>query len=272
MTESVTLKTVGDWSAQIEVPLSNALSASVELLGWSGYKACEKAIVYMAKSSAKLTHASAKRRPIVENPYLIGADGKKNRRAKDAAKWGYYSYSSGQKKFVPIMGVQYAPWFIQFKSATTGEMLMKNLRTGKVHRYRGGEKGSIVTSKSEAAKDGRLVIRNSGLAKRSWMWNIKGFHDRKQIPGVQDVQTILGANECGLLLTNRLSYMTKITPPNLQEEVARRASSSIMHQAASELERKFSVEVPRLARSRKIKATIARLETEFGNARKRSAA
>jgi hypothetical protein len=260
MTESVTLKTVGDWSARIEVPLSNALSASVELLGWSGYKACEKAIVYMAKSAGKLTPVAPKMRKVVPNP-IKGS----------SIKWGFYSYSTGQKKFIPIFTLQDASWIVPMKSATTGELLFKNMKTGEVRRSR-RQLAINSDSKEGAKKDPRLRIKNSGLAKRSWMWNIKGFHDRKQIPGVQDVQTILGANECGLLLTNRLSYMTKITPPNLQEEVARRASSSIMHQAASELERKFSVEVPRLARSRKIKATIARLETEFGNARKRSAA
>jgi len=247
----VTLKTIDDWSKQIEVPLSNALSASVEMLGWSGYKACEKAIVYMAKSAGAMTTISPKFRPVVENPFLIGADGKRHRRAKHAAKWGYYSYgSNGQKTFVPILGVDYAPYIIQFKSATTGEMLQKDLRTGKVHRFRPGLKGGIVTSKSEAKKDERLIIRNRGLAKRSWMWGLKGFHDRKQIPGVQDIETVLGENECGIVLTNKLSYMTKITPSNLQEEVARRATNSIMHQAAVAVERKFSVEVPRLAAER----------------------
>jgi hypothetical protein len=247
------MQTVGNWSDRIEVPLSAALNASVELLGLSGYKACEKAISYMAKSAGAMTPRSPKMRKVVRNP------------AKNStAKYGFYSYDShGNKVFNPIYDVQFQRWMIRFPSNTTGEMLIKNLKTGVVHRDRSQTVGGMETSKAAIKNDWRLIIGNSGLGARSWMWGLKGF-SKKKIPGVTDIVPFTGPALCGILLTDRVKYLTKIIPSSLVEEVSRKATNSIMFQAASEVERRFMVEIPRLARGRKVKETIKRLETEFG--------
>jgi hypothetical protein len=59
-----TLKTVGDWNAQIDIPLNNALAASIDLTGRSGKAACEHAMILMAKSSRTATKQSPKKRPL----------------------------------------------------------------------------------------------------------------------------------------------------------------------------------------------------------------
>lgn len=263
----MSLQTVGNWSDKIQVPLANALGAATEICGWSGYKACEKAIVYMAKSAGKLTKVAPKLRKVVENPFLIGSDGKRKKRVESAAKWGFYTYgSNGEKKFNPIFGVNYAPYYVTFKSATTGQMLVKDLRSGKVHRLRSNVKGGIETSKSNASKDKRLIIKRSGNARDSWMWGIKGFQ-QKAIPNVTDVKPFVSSDLCGLVLTDRIRYILKITPANLVDEVSRRATDSIMFTAAQALERKLGVEVPRLAAGRAAKAE-KKLQQEFSKAEK----
>ena len=47
-----TMKMVGNWSKQMDIPLHNALQATTELTGKSGRSAVERAIVLMAKTAA----------------------------------------------------------------------------------------------------------------------------------------------------------------------------------------------------------------------------
>jgi len=264
----VSLSTVGNWSDKIEVTLANALSAATEICGWSGYKACEKAIVYMAKSASKLTKVAPKLRKVVENPFLIGADGKRKRRVESAAKWGFYTYkSNGEKRFNPIFGTEYAKYYVTFRSATTGEMLVKDMRSGKVHRLRSNTKGGIETSKASASRDKRLIIKRVGTARDSWMWGLKGFHG-KAIPNVTDVKPFTSSTLCGVVLTDRIRYMSKATPSNLVDEVTRRATDSIMFAAASALEKKLGIEVPRLA-ARRAKSATKSFQHEFSQAASR---
>jgi len=95
---------------------------------------------------------------------------------------------------------------------------------------------------------------NRGLAKRSWMWGLKDLrrHPKigKPIPGVAELDEVLKPRECGFVMTNRLKYITKAAPANVQEIAAMKASNKIMAQSAKALERRFGVVVPRLAASR----------------------
>lgn len=264
----VTLKTVGNWYQEMEIPLAAALSASTEMCGKTGYKACEQAIVYMAKAASVDTKKSKEFREIVENPFLKNSQGKRMRRAASAAKWGYYTYENGRKVFNPLLSVENAPWIVYFNSATTGEPLVKNMRTGKVHRDTRASKGGIELSKGALKNDRRLRIKNSGLAKKSWMWGLKGFTG-KSIRGVTDVRDVIGATGCGLVLTDRLSYINKAIPPNLVERVTQKATNSIMFQVAKKIEKDFSTEIPAAA-SRRKQGVIAKLEVEFQRQSKRS--
>lgn len=267
MSSAVTLKTVGDWYQEIDVPLSNALSAATEMLGKTGYKACEMAIVYMAKAAGKETKVSPKKREIVANPFLFNSQGKRMKRAKSAAKFGFYSYKNGEKVFNPMFSVADAPWIVYFNSATTGQPLVKNMKTGVVHRDTRSVKDGIELSKRALKNDPRLNIKNRGLGQRSWMWGLKGF-SKGAIPGVTDVATITGPVQCGLVLTDRLNYITKAIPSNLLDTVHNKATNSIMAQVAMKVEKQFSTEIPLRASSRK-RNIVARLEKEFAKSSKR---
>ncbi len=268
MSEAIALKTVGDWSKRIEIPLANALSASVEILGISGFEACQKAIVYMAKSASKETPKSPEFRKVVHNPGLMKQNGRRRRRKSGEAKFGFYTYPNGVETFNPIYGTQLPPYMVRFASATTGKPLIKNMITGKVKRDTTKQIDGIETAKSAAKFDGRLRIRNRGLAQRSWLWGIKGL-SQNAISGVTDIQQIkpklsFGSSQTGLVLTDRIKYLTKIIPSTLIDSVSRKASESIMDQVAKRVEKKLGVEVPRLAARR---AAIAekKLDKVFGD-------
>jgi hypothetical protein len=111
-------------------------------------------------------------------------------------------------------------------------------------------------------------IVNRKLAGRSWMWGVMGLRDSlgasNPIPGVAQLDEIIGETECGLILTNRLGYITKpgVMPGGWEQEVERRATDRIMAQIAGQIERQFGVEVPRLAAQRQKRAE-RRLSAEF---------
>lgn len=284
----MSLQTVGNWSDKIQIPLANALSAATEICGWSGYKACEKAIVYMAKSAGKLTKVSAKLRPIVANPLFSTKVGKALKNDMRRARYGVYKWNpkTGERYFSPIYRCGEFGAAVKYISkkevlVKVGRKSSKSIRlANKALRLIGSRKrfGSVGiwqkfpagTGEFEVAgikQSKKRIIGRRGLAKDSWMWGIKGFHP-KAIPNVTDVQPIISAIQCGLVLTDRVRYLSKITPANLVEEVTRKATDSIMFTAAQALERKLGVEVPRLARTRRGKEAIKRLEQEFGKAEK----
>ena len=285
----VTLKTVGNWYQEIEIPLAAALSASTEMLGKTGYKACEQAIVYMAKSAGALTKVAPEKRPIVSNPLFKGQGGKARKGDMRNARFGVYKYDpkTGEKYFSPIYrGGQFGA---AVKYISKSEVLVKvGSKSNKVIRranralkFFGSKKrfGSVGVWQKFPAGTGEFevkgikdhpkrLIRRRGLAKKSWMWGLKGFNVGA-IPKVTDVKPILSAIQCGLILTDRIKYLSKITPANLVEEVSNRATSSIMFQVAKKIEQDFSTDIPAAA-SRRKQGVIAKLKTEFQRASKRS--
>lgn len=263
-TPVMSLRTVGNWSDKIQIPLTNALSAATEICGWSGYKACEKAIVYMAKSAGKLTKVAPKLRPIVVNPVFKGKGGAARKRDMRRARYGVYKYDylTGEKYFVPIYrGGEYGA---AKKYLDRNTILVKV--GGKWEKFDAGVYDEKNFTSPGLLQHRKRKIGRRGLAKDSWMWGLKGFHP-KAIPNVTDVQPIISAIQCGLVLTNRVRYLSAITPNNLVDEVSRKATESIMFAAAQALEKKLGVEVPRLAAGRAAKAAKS-LPQEFSKAEK----
>lgn len=262
MGNAVTLQAVGNWSNRIEVPLANALNASVEMLGKTGFKACEQAIAYMAVSASKMTRVSPKTRKVVVNPDYKEATAQNKRRMtkdKSFAKYGYYTFDhNGRRIFHPISTVEYASYLVRFNSATTGEPLIKNMRTGAVHKERG--RGLGEKSLAGIRNDKRLIIRNSGIAAQSWTWGLK--NTKQKISGVTDVKPFTSENLCGLTLTDRIGYIAKTVPANYAEIVSAKAVNSIMAQVARKFESRFQIEVPRLA-ARREKTAQRKLDREF---------
>jgi hypothetical protein len=221
---SVALQIVGDWDREMKVPLGNALAASVELTGKSGRAACEHAMVLMAQSASSMTEMA-----------------KKNRKVQSAGK-----------------GVKY---------------VVKQYQNGKAHRiYRGMPKphrtsqkiieGDFTEEKAWAVKDGvwpmAKRIHEQGLARRSWFWGLSGLSTStqknkggKKIPSVTTMAQFLSDTKCGLILTNRLGYINKVTPPNIEQQAAAKATNRIMATAARAVERKFGIRSERLAKEKR---------------------
>jgi len=103
------------------------------------------------------------------------------------------------------------------------------------------------------------LIKNRGLAKKSWMWGLKGLDagkvTSKPIPGVAHTMTILNEKSCGYILQNALLYLLKILPAGWESVVMQKAGNKIMKQAAMKIERQWRSE---LARPRRAGMTVAR--------------
>jgi hypothetical protein len=225
MPSPVTMKAIGDWNNQMDIPLANALAASIELAGRNGRKAVAGAIVMMAQTARKLTAQSKQKRPVKSDQF------------------GKY-----------------------FEREKTGDLQ-------RVYAFlwkRGGDKTNPWVQANNTFEDAR-VIKNRGLAKRSWMWGIRELNkaaanERKPIAGVTDLREIIG-RECGMVLTNRLSYIMNAAPADVEAQAARSASNRIMATAAKAMERKYGMTIPRLAASRAKRAqkTLAQAYVEGGS-------
>ncbi len=84
------------------------------------------------------------------------------------------------------------------------------------------------------------IIKNRGLAKRSWMWGLKslkgsGVADSKSIPGVGVLRRILTDKVGGFILTNNLLYLQKILPAGWLRQVEQSAVNKVMKQAETKL-------------------------------------
>ncbi|MCK9432571.1 MAG: hypothetical protein M0R00_06405 [Candidatus Omnitrophica bacterium] len=113
--------------------------------------------------------------------------------------------------------------------------------------------------KDKAEWDKFRLIAHRGMAKRSWMWGLKGLDaskvTSKPFPGVAHTMTILNEKSCGYILQNTLSYLLKILPTGWEAAVMQKAGNKIMKQAAMKIERQWRSE---LARPRRAGMAVAR--------------
>lgn len=87
---NATFKMVGDWKKEIEISLSQALSATYEVTSRSLAEACKHAIILMAQSARALTEVSAKNRRIQHVASFNGRRDvilKLNQGGKPATSW-----------------------------------------------------------------------------------------------------------------------------------------------------------------------------------------
>ncbi len=219
------LEPVGNWSNQIEIPLHNAMQAGIELWGNSGRKACERAMVYMARAAGSASQNLTKQAK--KNLKVQRDEGGQFVQPWNAGKRYKWMFSEENMR----------------KPATSRPTLLPSWEVAK-------------------------RVPNRGLARRSWMWGIKGLakSTSKPIPGVGVLTEELKPNLCALVLTNRLDYIDRATVPNIQEIVARSASNQIMAQVAKRAEREFGIVVHRLEAQRQKKAA-RKLEREFQRAK-----
>jgi len=230
-TSILTIETFGRWDKRLEVPLHNALSSFVELTGKDGRKACEMAIVMMARSAAKMTTRA-----------------KKNRKTQKDSHGKYVAV----REFDPNPK-KYYEWMFSDKNA---------------HHYPFAE--------GKTFDDFRLVA-NAGLAKRSWFWGIIGLDKkasleaRRPIPRIATLAEFISKTKAEIELTNRLGYIDKVTPADIQEQAAKNATNQIMAQVAKQIEKRFKRQSARLADGQK-KRQMAKLEREWKKAAKAATA
>lgn len=102
-----------------------------------------------------------------------------------------------------------------------------------------------------------VKIGARGLARRSWFWGLSEImppkDSRPPIPGVGKLHTILGQNESGYMLENRLNYIDQVTPANVENQAARKASERIMAAEANKMMRRFGTSIRELKRSTGLK-------------------
>jgi hypothetical protein len=95
----------------------------------------------------------------------------------------------------------------------------------------------------EAKKDAWGRVRNVGLAKRSWMWGLKGLKGSgdtgKPMGGMAQLERVLTRTVGGFILRNKLPYIAGIMPAGWDGAVQQTAANRIMKQAQLKLERRW---------------------------------
>lgn len=95
-------------------------------------------------------------------------------------------------------------------------------------------------------------IANRGLAKRSWMWGLRGLGQpsvSRPIPGVAYVKSIISETHAGYILRDTLKYLIKILPAGWEQTVKQKAENKIMRQAKMKLEREWGSAMRRKQRA-----------------------
>jgi len=97
-------------------------------------------------------------------------------------------------------------------------------------------------------------IGNRGMAKRSWFWGLRNLPGApyamvgKPYPNVAKLMTLVGSGSesFGMILENRLAYITKIIPPDYEARAVMQAGNKIMATAARKLETEVGANLNRL--------------------------
>jgi hypothetical protein len=99
------------------------------------------------------------------------------------------------------------------------------------------------------ARDKWGLIRNRGLAKRSWFWGLAGLRGAgdtgKRIPGMAELRVIKEKLRGGFHLLNKLPYVAKIMPAGYEQAAAQAAANRILAQERARLEREWKVRMER---------------------------
>jgi len=195
-----TMKALGEWDKDIGASLNTALKVAIETTKKTGMEAVARCIVKMAQIVRRMTSTAKKNRPI----------------GKDSEHGDYIECYNQAGKITRLFKWQFDPQ-------------------------------QIYTSKSPmgATWEQAKKIGNSGMAQRSWFWGLRGLPGAtlvgKPYPGIAKLMTLRGRGEntFGMILENRLSYITKTVPADYEAQAVKGAGNQIMGEAARKMERDY---------------------------------
>ena len=200
MSTTVHIRAVNDWQKTLGEHLTDALNASVNVCGRTGAQACIHAIILMAQSARAMAKKAKKLREVHRD----------NVRGPFVYKWR-------QGKSEPSLIFKW-----QFDPETKPPY------------------------KLDGAWDNAKHVPHSRLAQRSWMWGLKDFRapviegeGGKPIAGVAMTKILLSEKMCGVILTNKLSYIQQAMPAGWLSMVHELAANKILKQAALRMQSKF---------------------------------
>ena len=198
MANEFTMRTVGNWSRQMEVPLSDALRVSKDLYRRSAPQACKHAVILMAQSAKVETPQSKPNRPVLRE---------------------------GRKRYVVV--------YPKDEEAPT-----------RVYVSQTQDPNSDLFGQWDKVRR----IGNRGLAKRSWMWQLKG--GSKPLRGATYATPFkVGEDRVGFVKRNKLDYILKIMPAGWLERATTKATNKIMAQAGRKLGKQFQRALAKVKRA-----------------------
>ena len=144
------------------------------------------------------------------------------------------------------------------RGAESIETYKKDGTISKLFKFKFDELSNDVRGTWEQAQ----IIKGRGIAKRSWMWGLKGLKSVKSVgrtvPGVGYLRKILTSTVGGFILSNKLSYILKAMPASWKQIVEQKATNKIMKQAESKLKRDWARAVQRTGTRRNTKPDMAK--------------
>ena len=199
MADAMSFKLTTDWLKAMDAPLNSALYVSRDVFKRSAFEACKHALILMAKSARRLTKTSLKQRKVLVHEWATKVMGKMKKH-KYVECWQQGSTSPKRV------------YQSQFDPDSANQL--------------------------EGSWDRAKHIKNSGLGKRSWMWQ---FGEGKKFAGAT-VLIQMGQNgnddtskPVGLILINKLAYLLKILPSGWDKTCADNAVKNILGQTAKRL-------------------------------------
>jgi hypothetical protein len=201
--QAASFQMVGDWRKQMRTTLDQAIAVSVDVFKRTAPEACKHGVILMAQSLAS----------------------------------GNKPITPISKKTRPVLhdsrGLSYVEFWRQGKNTPNRvyKFTSSYFKDGKSHggEYPNWEKVQI--------------IRNAGLARRSWMWGLAalgGKEEGRAISGLSEVFFTETKRMVMAVKRNKLGYIGKIMPAGWIEEVSQRATNKIMGQAARKMQQQFS--------------------------------
>jgi hypothetical protein len=207
-----TMRALGDWNAEIQVPLANALAVTVETTGKTGAEACARAMVMMAQSAKNLTPAANKNRPVLRET------------------WG--------------QNVEYVEVYRQGPGSDSAGF-------SKLHRFRFSPQAKDrLDGTWEKAR--RIMAAGLSKRSWFWgLRGLPGAPSipGKPIRGVTTLFTINGTNTAGYELTDRIKFLAKILPAGWRAAVERAAVNRIMAVAKKKIGKDFQADMRRSSRN-----------------------
>jgi len=201
------LQAIGNWKAEIAVPMETVRAVTFDVVGQTGEQYCQRYIKFGAAAARKRTKTAAKNRPIERMTLSSGT---------------YAEYVNTYPKSARASGRPVRVFKFQFSPNAPADKRL------------------------DGTWEQARVIANRGLAKRAWFWSLWRFglrSDRSAIRGASRLLTINQASVQGYIKEVSLDYIDKAMESGWERQVETAVGNRLMGIARNRMQTRWRREV-----------------------------